>query len=77
MAAEKGNDRGEIVCEFFGIEITTKNPRVAKILTSDVSEILNTDIKVIKGKWSDEIENEAGEAEVGSEVASGTEADKS
>lgn len=77
MAAEKGNDRGEIICEFFGIEITTKNPRVAKVLTSDVSEILNTDIKVIKGKWSDEIENEAGEAEVASEVASETEADKS
>ncbi len=76
MAAEKGKDGGEIVCEFFGIEITTKNPRVAKILTSDVSEILNTDITVIKGKWSEEIENEAGEAEVGSEAASETEDDE-
>lgn len=76
MVAEKGKDGGEIVCEFFGIEITTKNPRVAKVLTSDVSELLNTDIKVIKGKWSDEIENESGEAEAGSETVSETETDE-
>ncbi len=76
MAAEKGKDRGEIVCEFFGIEITTKNPRVAKVLTSDVSELLNTDITVIKGKWSDEIENESGKAKVEPKTVSETEADE-
>ncbi len=67
MAAEKGKDRGEIICEFFGIEIRTKNPRVAKVLNSDVSEILNTDITVIKGKWFEESKDETGEVEVGSE----------
>ena len=61
MASKKGKDGGDIVCEFFGIEIKTKNPRVAKVLTSDVSEILNTEITVIKGKWS---EDESGEAKV-------------
>ena len=77
MAAEKRKDRGEIVCEFFGIEITTKNPRVAKVLTSDVSEILNTEITVIKGRWSERLDDETGEVEVVSESALEEEATES
>lgn len=52
MVADKNKDSGEIVCEFFGIEITTKNPRVAKVLKSDIHEILNTDITFTTGKRS-------------------------
>jgi len=77
MASEKGKDRREIVCEFFGIEITTKNPRVAKVLTSDVSEILNTEITVIKGRWSERLDDETGEVEVVSESALEEEATES
>lgn len=46
MGADKKDRKDEVVCEFFGIEITTKNPKVARILTSDVSKILNTEIVV-------------------------------
>ncbi len=44
MATGEGGRGAEVVCEFFGIEITTTNPKVAKFLTSDVSEVMNTEI---------------------------------
>lgn len=36
-----------VVCEFFGIEITTKNPNVARILTTDVRELASLEIEII------------------------------
>lgn len=39
-------DDGFIVCEFFGIKLTTKNPEVARILTTDIGEFLARDIHV-------------------------------
>lgn len=44
-----GNDRDEVVCEFFGIKITTRNPNVARILTADVQEVMNLDVRSVKG----------------------------
>ncbi len=44
---KKGND--EVVCEFFGIKIATKNPRLAKVLKTEVSEFMNLDLKEVKG----------------------------
>ena len=44
-----GNEKDdEVVCEFFGIKITTKNPNVARILTSDVGKIVNLDVREVK-----------------------------
>ncbi len=44
--AKKKDD--EVVCEFFGIKITTKNPNVARILTSDVAVLANLDVREVK-----------------------------
>jgi hypothetical protein len=46
MAADKKDECEEVVCEFFGIEITTKNPKVARVLTTDVAKIMNLEITV-------------------------------
>ena len=43
--AEK-SDEEEVVCEFFGMQITTKNPNVARILQTDMGELLNQDVKL-------------------------------
>lgn len=34
---------GEVVCEFFGIEITTNNPKIARLLTTDLLESFKGD----------------------------------
>ena len=38
----------EVVCEFFGIKITTSNPNVARVLTSDVGELMSLDVREVK-----------------------------
>ncbi len=59
MTDPKDKADDNVVCEFFGIEITTKNPKLARILTSDVIDVLNTDIKVIpRYQLEDEQKNE-------------------
>lgn len=37
-----------VICEFFGIKITTKNPNLAKVLKSDVNDVLKMDVKDVK-----------------------------
>lgn len=50
MEDEKSAPAGkEMVCEFFGIQITTSNPNMARLLTASVNEILRLDVKDIKG----------------------------
>lgn len=44
---KKGSD--EVVCEFFGIKIATKNPNLAKVLNTEVSEFMKLDIGEVKG----------------------------
>ncbi len=46
---KKQEDEGTI-CEFFGIKITTKKPHLVDILTKDVGEILNRDVRNLKGE---------------------------
>ena len=44
-----GDEQGdEVVCEFFGIKITTRNPNVARVLTTDISKVMNLDVKEVK-----------------------------
>lgn len=38
----------EVVCEFFGIQITTRNPNIARVLTSEVSEVAGLDVAEVK-----------------------------
>ncbi len=53
---EKKSKSSEIaVCEFFGIKITTKNPKLAQILTSDVGELSRLDVKEIKPYFKNRI----------------------
>lgn len=35
----------EVVCQFFGIEVSTKNPNIARVLTQDVGEFLDREIR--------------------------------
>ncbi|MDP1809583.1 MAG: hypothetical protein Q8L35_08620 [Actinomycetota bacterium] len=46
---EDGDEQdAEVVCEFFGIKITTRNPNVARILASDVGDLVNLDVTEVK-----------------------------
>lgn len=47
---DKGQDdkNEDIVCEFFGIKITTQNPNVARVLTSDIKKVMNLDVHSVK-----------------------------
>lgn len=63
--AESDDAKEEVICEFFGIKIKTKNANLARILTTDVHEVLNLDVKeisaFIKGEQktaAEELENE-------------------
>lgn len=60
------DDAKEVICEFFGIKIKTKNANLARVLTTDVHEVLNLDIKEIpaflKGEQAEE-KNQSEEAE--------------
>ncbi|HEB12609.1 MAG TPA: hypothetical protein ENI11_02920 [Actinobacteria bacterium] len=47
MAKKKNNKEEETICEFFGIKLTTKNPHVARILTTDVRTVLDRDVKAV------------------------------
>ncbi len=44
MMANRLRDK-EHVCDFFGIHITTTNPNIARILKTDVSELVHRDIR--------------------------------
>ncbi len=48
MDDKTGRDQDYIVCEFFGIKLTTKNAELARILTTDIGEFLSRDIYVRK-----------------------------
>lgn len=43
MADQDKKKTGEVVCEFFGIEITTNNPKIARLLTTDLLESFKGD----------------------------------
>lgn len=45
--AESDDAKEEVICEFFGIKIKTKNANLARILTTDVHEVLNLDVKEV------------------------------
>ena len=47
VATGKTKSGTEVVCEFFGIQITTKNPSVARVLTSDLKEVLSREVRLI------------------------------
>ena len=34
----------EFVCEFFGIQLRTQNPNIARILTTDMGEFLSREV---------------------------------
>lgn len=55
--AEKSDDE-EVLCEFFGIQITTKNPKVARILQTDMHEFMNQDIREIGGRTTTSADTE-------------------
>ena len=38
---------GEVVCEFFGIKIITKNPNIARVLTANVEDIAHLDVREV------------------------------
>ena len=42
---EKDCADGEVICEFFGIKIITKNPNIARVLTANVYDILRLDVR--------------------------------
>lgn len=41
-------DSKEVICEFFGIKIATKNPNLAKVLKTEVSDLMNLDVHQVK-----------------------------
>lgn len=51
---EKSNTGDEVICEFFGIKITTKNPSLARVLTADVADVMRLDVSDVKDFISDE-----------------------
>ena len=48
MSSSKENKKDEVVCEFFGLKITTKNPNLARVLKTEVSEIMGLDVHDVK-----------------------------
>lgn len=56
------NKEEETICEFFGIKLTTKNPHVARALTTDVRVILDRDVKIFNNSNDQEKEDEVEEA---------------
>jgi len=59
-----GDDKGEeVVCEFFGIKITTKNPNVARVLTTDIGKVMNLDVRQIKGFLASDDRTDDGETD--------------
>ena len=65
--AGKNNDNKEeeTICEFFGIKLTTKNPHVARALTTDLRAALDRDVRTID-ESNDEAKNEEEMEEVDS-----------
>lgn len=64
---ENGDENGdEVVCEFFGIKITTRNPGIARVLTSDIGKVMNLDVTQVKtfltGEDTDDPDGEQGNA---------------
>jgi hypothetical protein len=47
MAAKETEGGQRVVCEVFGIKITTNNPNIARILTTDVNDLANLDVREI------------------------------
>ncbi len=45
MSNKSGKE--ETVCEFFGLQITTKNPNIANILKTDMAELMNQDVRQV------------------------------
>lgn len=37
-----------VICEFFGIKITTNNPNLARVLAADVGDIMKLDVREVK-----------------------------
>ncbi|HEX21042.1 MAG TPA: hypothetical protein ENH19_00125 [Actinobacteria bacterium] len=57
--------KNDVICEFFGIKVTTKNPKLAKILTTDVNSVLQLDVSDVKdfiksGDLADKTEMDSG-----------------
>jgi len=49
VSKSEENNKDEVICEFFGLKIATKNPNLAKVLKTEVSEFMNLDVQDVKG----------------------------
>jgi hypothetical protein len=58
MAPKETDGEQSVVCEVFGIKLTTKNPNIARILTTDINDIGNLDVREISSFLGDEAEGE-------------------
>jgi len=61
-----------VICEFFGIKITTKSPSLAKVLKADVNDILQLDVSEVKDfiKTGDKPADNVGDENVDTKWAS-------
>ena len=48
MSSSEENKKDEVVCEFFGLKISTKNPNLARVLKTEVSEFMSLDVHDVR-----------------------------
>lgn len=64
----KNKSPDEVICEFFGIKITTKNPNLARILTTDVGDIMRLDVRDVKDFITNDDPQESTKVETNNEI---------